>query len=901
MKLRPSVDTERLRVAIRASPELCSLESRLDDLLPHVKEIELEPGENLFREGDVADAVYVVAQGSVQAVGTTRRGNEVVLRLLTAGEALGEQAVIAGGTGRRKATIRAVQDTVLYRLDRTAFRRVIPKDDPTYQQLQALSDRYKRQDQHGSSELARLLASAAEGSEVSFSKGTTIFNEGDDADRIYLILEGTAAVYKGTDQNRVLLGHMHPGRCVGELGLLHQSRRFASVVAETDLRVLEVRGQHFMELLQASPELQQQMRALERVYQLPNRGIVTQYSGQVMGEEAITTLYHLADGREYAASLVADSGLFHLERLVPPIPGDLARLEYDDVVLVVDPAGSLLQVTASSGWPDLLSAHLLAIDGVQLTGAQVQTFAATGRLAGVGDRQPDLDAEPVVCACMHVTAAAVDAAIFDGFNTLGGLSRELGCGTVCGRCNGQLAELLNRARWTDAEIVESVPITKRIRAVRLRPHGPLKRWRPGQHVVVSVEIDGQWVERPYTISGSPGDPWYEITVLRERRGLLSSWFFEDGGPGDRVQISQPQGEASWELGYVPTLCFVAGIGVTPLVAGCRALDPSRYNASIYVDYSGHVSEELAYVAELSAIERVALSVRETARAGRLTAADVRQLVSLQPGAKVCICGPPTYIADVVEWARAAGVPAGRILTEVFTPVGEPPDVDAPAATTAEEGLSAYETCLRTSELLALQQDPDVWPHGDAMLFQIVHQTSELWLKEATLELSRCAGSLRRKEAAPAIRLLRRVIDCVKVVTVGLDMLEHISPWEYQELRKALAGGSGFDSPGFRGLRSVAPAVGELFHDLHEEQGLALVDVYIRGREFEDLYQIAESLTELDERLTTWRMRHYKVAERVIGGTGVGTQGTPLHVLRDLMLTSLFPELWQVRNELTARS
>ena len=69
-----------------------------------------------------------------------------------------------------------------------------------------------------------------------------------------------------------------------------------------------MRGQHFMELLQASPELQQQMQALERVYQLPSRGIVTQYSGRVMGEEAITTLYHLADGREYAASLVAHGG-----------------------------------------------------------------------------------------------------------------------------------------------------------------------------------------------------------------------------------------------------------------------------------------------------------------------------------------------------------------------------------------------------------------------------------------------------------------------------------------------------------------------------------------------------------------------------------------------------------------
>ena len=74
---------------------------------------------------------------------------------------------------------------------------------------------------------------------------------------------------------------------------------------------------------------------------------------------------------------------------------------------------------------------------------------------------------------------------------------------------------------------------------------------------------------------------------------------------------------------------------------------------------------------------------------------------------------------------------------------------------------------------------------------------------------------------------------------------------------------------------------------------------MRGREFEDLYQLAEALTEWDERVTVWRFRHYKVVARIIGDMVVGTQGTPVELLGGLIKHKLYPELWQVRNELTA--
>jgi tryptophan 2,3-dioxygenase len=131
------------------------------------------------------------------------------------------------------------------------------------------------------------------------------------------------------------------------------------------------------------------------------------------------------------------------------------------------------------------------------------------------------------------------------------------------------------------------------------------------------------------------------------------------------------------------------------------------------------------------------------------------------------------------------------------------------------------------------------------------------------------------------------------------MLEHMSPWEYQTVRRVLGHGSGFDSPGFREIRRVAPPLGEAFHVLRREQDLALVDVYVRGREFEELYQLAEALTEWDERVTVWRFRHYKVVARIIGDMVVGTQGTPVELLGGLIKHKLYPELWQVRNDLTA--
>jgi tryptophan 2,3-dioxygenase len=215
------------------------------------------------------------------------------------------------------------------------------------------------------------------------------------------------------------------------------------------------------------------------------------------------------------------------------------------------------------------------------------------------------------------------------------------------------------------------------------------------------------------------------------------------------------------------------------------------------------------------------------------------------------------------------------------------------------GGSDYERYLRTDELLALQKLPKERAHHDELLFQTVHQSSELWLKLAWNEVEAATEHLGRGEIAPALRLLRRSSLCLKLVTEQLDMLELMSPWEYTSaIRPVLGHGSGFDSPGWSNLRRAAPDLGEAFHELRRKKELSLEDLYRRGREFEELYQLAEALVEVDERATMWRVRHFKVVERIIGGEVVGTQGTPVELLGGLIQRPLFPELWRVRNQLT---
>lgn len=210
----------------------------------------------------------------------------------------------------------------------------------------------------------------------------------------------------------------------------------------------------------------------------------------------------------------------------------------------------------------------------------------------------------------------------------------------------------------------------------------------------------------------------------------------------------------------------------------------------------------------------------------------------------------------------------------------------------------YERYLRTDELLSLQKTPDEQLHRDELLFQTIHQSAELWLKLACFEIDTAMDRLGRDEIWPAIRLLRRASDALDLVNSNTLMLEHLAPADYHIVRNGLGHGSGFDSPGFRNIHERGPKLNQVFLEVMGRRGVDVAALHRESSAYEDLFQLAERLIDIDSRIMLWRTLHLRLVERVIGGKVIGTQGTPVEVLGRRLEVRYFPELWEVRNQLT---
>ena len=197
------------------------------------------------------------------------------------------------------------------------------------------------------------------------------------------------------------------------------------------------------------------------------------------------------------------------------------------------------------------------------------------------------------------------------------------------------------------------------------------------------------------------------------------------------------------------------------------------------------------------------------------------------------------------------------------------------------GASDYERYLRTDELLALQKTPEEMVHRDELLFQTVHQSSELWLKLAVLRDrggDRAASATDELVAGRAPARTRQPLRRSSS-TDALHMLERLSPWEYHEVRQ---GARPRQRLRLAGLEAAAAhsrrRSGRRSRRCSSAAASSSRDVYVREREQPDVYDLAEALIELDERIAIWRSVHVKMVQRVIGGGAIGTQGTPVAVL-----------------------
>jgi len=213
-------------------------------------------------------------------------------------------------------------------------------------------------------------------------------------------------------------------------------------------------------------------------------------------------------------------------------------------------------------------------------------------------------------------------------------------------------------------------------------------------------------------------------------------------------------------------------------------------------------------------------------------------------------------------------------------------------------VTDYEKYIRTAELLVLQKPREQRVHRDELLFQVIHQTFELWFKVALDAVDEIGAGLRASDFARTAQLLDRVNLILRVLTEQLAVLETMNPVDYHTIRLALGRGSGQDSPGFNGMLRIGAPLWEAFEAARSAAGLTLMELHQDPKRQAGLFRAMEGLMELDERFVRWRFCHFQLVRRMIGEDVKSLKGIPAAQLIHGMREYLFPELWQVINDVT---
>ena len=264
--------------------------------------------------------------------------------------------------------------------------------------------------------------------------------------------------------------------------------------------------------------------------------------------------------------------------------------------------------------------------------------------------------------------------------------------------------------------------------------------------------------------------------------------------------------------------------------------------------------------------------------------------------------------------------------------------------TKSDGMT-YGGYLTLGPLLAAQHP--ISDHHDELLFIILHQTKELWLKQIIHELDVALALVGDDRLIEVHKNLSRVSRIQAVMTLSWDVLTTLTPTDYMQFRDVLGGSSGFQSAQFRqfefllglkdanhlrfqeeGSPELAAVTAALDRpSLWDEANKALAragfavpaevlerdwrqpyvpnaavesawaDVYRDTERWWRFYQFAEKLVDIDDAMAAWRHKHVITVERVIGlkrGTG-GTAGVPY--LQSTVAKRAFPELWTLRTQL----
>ncbi|MEI6407350.1 MAG: tryptophan 2,3-dioxygenase family protein [Actinomycetes bacterium] len=259
---------------------------------------------------------------------------------------------------------------------------------------------------------------------------------------------------------------------------------------------------------------------------------------------------------------------------------------------------------------------------------------------------------------------------------------------------------------------------------------------------------------------------------------------------------------------------------------------------------------------------------------------------------------------------------------------------------SQDPALTYSSYLAIDELLTLQRPLSDGPEHDELLFIVIHQTYELWFKQVIHEIQAAQRSLESGNTFYSLGLLGRIRTILKVCVSQIDILETMTPLQFNSFRGRLSSSSGFQSAQFREVEALfgrrdSKMAGHLSASAQvrikeitssrsvwdstlkylSQRGYEIPTEYLE-RDFNLAYEpnpeiqeilltvhrndpessmICERLVDIDEGLQEWRYRHVKMVERTIGHK-VGTGGSSgVGYLSSTLFHPTFPDLWAIRD------
>jgi tryptophan 2,3-dioxygenase len=213
----------------------------------------------------------------------------------------------------------------------------------------------------------------------------------------------------------------------------------------------------------------------------------------------------------------------------------------------------------------------------------------------------------------------------------------------------------------------------------------------------------------------------------------------------------------------------------------------------------------------------------------------------------------------------------------------------------------YEIYLNTQDLLACQKPFDKMCNKDELQFQVVHQVEELWMKLLSYTLLDIDEYLEQQQVFRILSQFERCNRILKLMTDQLDLLETMSPKEYQQIRLQLGNGSGQESPGFRVLLKMIPNIWRTFEATYlTGKNTTVEQIYDSQYAHDELYAIAEAMVSFDEMFQKFRAHHIFLIQRSIGMGAASLKGRSVDLLQAGAKQRFFPALWDVRASMTDR-